>query len=107
MATVGGNDGSPNQLVVHTWTGLDDEQAIYARHTPIAAERISVRGHEAYLYVSTQRGDRGPLQIDVWWVEQPGMAVYVSATNLYEPDELIAILDRLEPVDAERYQSFK
>lgn len=43
VATVGGTDDSPNQLVVHTWTGVD-QQGVYAKGAPIQAERITIRG---------------------------------------------------------------
>ncbi len=104
VATVGGTDDSPNQLVVHTWTGVD-QQGVYAKGAPIQAERITIRGHVGYEYVSA-RGDRGPQQLDIWWTEQPGMVVHVSSTDLYESAQLIDFIESWHPVDPSEFEAF-
>lgn len=98
------DDQEQSHVVVHTWTGVD-EQGLYAKQSPIEAERVTVRGHDGYRFVSEQEGDLGPLQVDVWWDESPGVVVYASSTN-YDLDELMALIDQLEPVDADGFDAF-
>ena len=73
VATVGGVDGVAGQLNVQTWQGAD-EQGVYAKHAPIQAQRITIRGHDGYVYASAQQGDNGPLEVEIWWTEAPGLA---------------------------------
>jgi len=99
VATEGGTDGASSSLLVSTRTGLDEEYAALVRHSAIQAERVTVRDHEGYRYVSSQQGALGPLEIQVWWVEQPGVVVSVTATDL-PADEVMALVESLRPVDA-------
>lgn len=105
VATVGGVDGAEGQLNVQTWQGAD-EQGLYAKYAPIQAQRISIRGHDGYQYVSTQRTDDGPLELQIWWTEAPGLVVLVRSTSLFEVDELMAIIEQMIAVDAADYTAF-
>lgn len=105
MASVGGADDDPRQLVVQTWTGVD-AQGIYAKQPPIGAEPITIRGHDGYVYESDQAGGNGPQQLDIWWTEQPGMVVEVSATDLYPAARVIEIIEQMVPVDAAGFATF-
>jgi hypothetical protein len=105
VATVGGVDGVAGQLIVQTWQGAD-EHGVYAKHAPIQAQRITIRGHDGYQYTSTQRSDNGPLEVQIWWTETPGLVVSVWSTELFEPDELTTIIEQMVPVDAAGYNTF-
>jgi len=105
MATVGGIDGAAGTLNVQTWQGAD-EQGIYAKQAPIQAQRITIRGHDGYAYTSTQRSDNGPLEVQVWWTEAPGLVVFVRSTELFELDELKSLTEQMTPVDAAGYNRF-
>ena len=105
VATVRGVDGAAGQLNVQTWQGAD-EQGIYAKQAPIQAQRITVRGHDGYQYTSTQRSDNGPLEVEIWWTEAPGLVVSVRSTELFELDELTAIIEQMIPVDVAGYNRF-
>ena len=105
VATVGGVDGVEGQLNVQTWQGTD-EQGVLAKHAPIQAQRITIRGHDGYQYTSTQRSDNGPLEVQIWWTEAPGLVVSVRSTELFEIDELTTIIEQMLPVDAADYNTF-
>ncbi|MBI1845329.1 MAG: hypothetical protein HYR89_12095 [Actinobacteria bacterium] len=105
VATPSGADDDPRQLVVHTWTGVD-AQGVYAKQPPIGADRITIRGHDGYVYQSDQRGAHGPQQLDIWWTEQPGMVVWVSTTDLYPAAQLIEIIEKMLPVDDAGFAAF-
>ena len=105
VATAGGVDGVAGQLNVQTWQGAD-EQGVYAKHAPIQAQRITIRGHDGYQYTSTQRSDSGPLEVQIWWTETPGLVVSVWSTELFELDELTTIIEQMVPVDAAGYDTF-
>ena len=93
------------QLVVHTWTGVD-AQGVYAKQPPIGANRITIRGHDGYVFQSDQTGANGPQQLDIWWTEQPGMVVWVSTSDLYALDQLIDIIENMVPLDEASFAAF-
>jgi hypothetical protein len=99
VATAGGVDGSANQLMVSTWSGLDDERGALVRHSAIQAERITVRGHDGYRFLWPVKGERGSLEIQIWWMEQPGLVVSVWGTDVAEPDVFMQWIEQLRPVD--------
>lgn len=105
VATPSGADDDARQLVVHTWTGVD-AQGVYAKQPPIGADRITIRGHDGYVFQSDQTGLNGPQQLDIWWTEQPGMVVWVSTTDLYPLDQLIQIIEEMVPVDEAGFAAF-
>lgn len=105
VATPSGAGDDPRQLVVHTWTGVD-AQGVYAKQPPIGADRITIRGHDGYVYQSDQKGAHGPKQLDIWWTEQPGMVVWVSTTDLYPAAQLIEIIEKMLPVDDAGFAAF-
>jgi hypothetical protein len=104
LASVDGHDSTP-YVVVHTWTGVD-AQGVFAKVVPVQAERITIRGHDGYRYVSEQRGTDGPAQIDIGWMEQPGLVVHVSANDLFEVDELTEFIEGMVVVDAAGFEAF-
>lgn len=79
---------------------------IHAKQAPIQARRITIRGHDGYQYTSTQRGDNGPLEVQIWWTEASGLVVSVRSTDLFDLDELTAIIEQLVPADAAQYDAF-
>ncbi len=105
VAAVRGADGVPDQLNVQTWRGAD-EQGLYAKQAPIQAQRITIRGHDGYQFTSTQRSANGPFEIEIWWTEAPGLVVSVRTTELFEVDELIALIEQMTPADAAEYSTF-
>lgn len=105
VATPSGADDDSRQLVVHTWTGVD-AQGVYAKQPPIGANRITIRGHDGYVFQSDQTGANGPQQLDIWWTEQPGMVVWVSTADLYPLDQLIEITEKMVPVDEAGFAAF-
>lgn len=104
-ASVGGQDDSSSQLNVQTWTGVD-EQGIYDRQSPIGAERIVIRGHDGYRYVSEVANNGVPAEVDIWWTETPGVVVSVWSSNLYTADQLTTLVGQLEPADSATYEAF-
>lgn len=104
VATTGGVDGAPGQLLVQTWSGVDQE-GVYIRLAP-EAERTTIRGHVGYQYTSKQRTKNGPIETLIWWMETPGLVVSVRSTELFELDELKSIIDQLVAVDAAGYTAF-
>ena len=102
----GGIDGSPNQLLVSTWSGLDDDRGALVRHSAVQAERITVRGHDGYRFLWPVNGERDPIEIQIWWMEQPGVTVSVWATDVAEPDVLMQWIEQLRPVDADGAAEF-
>ena len=104
VATTGGVDGAPGQLLVQTWSGVDQE-GVYTRLAP-EAERTTIRGHVGYQYTSKQRTENGPIETLLWWMETPGLVVSVRSTEHFELDELKSIIDQLVAVDAAGYTAF-
>lgn len=105
VASVGGVDGGFGQLNVQSWIGAD-QQGAYAKHAPVEAKQITIRGHDGYQYVSAQRGANGPLEIQIWWTEAPGVVISVWATDLFNVDALTALIEQMSPVDAAGYSTF-
>ena len=105
VATVGGVDGVTGQLTVQTWQGAD-EQGVYAKHAPIQAQRVTIRGHDGYQFTPPQRSTNGPLEIEIWWTEAPGLVVSVRSTELFELDELMTLIEQMIPVDDVGYNAF-
>ncbi len=105
VATVGGVDGIAGQLNVQTWQGAD-EQGVYAKNAPIQAQRITIRGHDGYVYASKQRSVNGPMEVEIWWTEAPGLVVSVRSTELFDINELTTIIEQMIPVDAAAYNTF-
>lgn len=105
VATVGGVDGAAGQLIVQTWQGAD-EQGVYAKQAPIQAQRIMIRGHDGYAYTSIGTDQGQPLEVQIWWTEAPGLVVSVRATELFDIDELSAIIEQMTPADAAGYNRF-
>lgn len=103
VASVGGVAGA-GQLVVQSWIGAD-EQGVYAKHAPVEAKRITIRGHDGYRF-SAQRGADGPLEIQIWWTEAPGVVISVWATDLFDVDALTTLIEQMTPVDATGYSTF-
>lgn len=50
--------------------------------------------------------DNGPLEVEIWWTEAPGLVVSVRSTELFELDELTTIIEQMTPVDAAGYNTF-
>ena len=105
VASVGGQDDSPNQLNVQTWQGVD-EQGVFDRQSPIEAERITIRGHDGYRFVSEADENGVPVEVDIWWSEEPGVVVSVWSSNLYTAAELTSLVEQLQPADAANYEAF-
>ncbi len=102
VASPGGVDGATGQLVVQSWSGAD-EQGIFAKHSPIGAERVTVRGHPGYLYAAAPEF---PLEVEVWWEEAPGLVLSVRSTDLLNAEALLALTNELVPATADEYASF-
>ena len=103
VAGIGGD--AARQLNVQSWIGAG-EQGVYAKHAPIDAERITIRGHDAYRYVSARRGANGPLEIQIWWTEAPGLVISVWTTDLFDVDELTTMIEQMTLADAAAYAAF-
>jgi hypothetical protein len=103
-SVVGGNSGF-GQLVVQSWIGVD-EQGLYAKQAPVYATRVTIRGHEGYQYVSAASGANGPLEIRIWWTEEPGVVISVWAEDVFDVDELTALIEQMTPVDLAGYDAF-
>jgi hypothetical protein len=90
VATASGDDGDAQQLWIKTWTGVDDDaEALYAINPPIQSQRVTVRGNTGYLFESTQQGENGPLQIQLSWIESPGVVVTLVTDDLGPADQLL------------------
>lgn len=105
VATPNGVDGVPGQLVVQSWIGAD-EQGLFAKRAPIDAEQVTVRGHQGYRWAPPQRSDNGPLEIEVWWEEAPGLVIAVRSSELFEPDELMTLIDQMIPATGDDFAAF-
>lgn len=104
-ATIGGADDAPSQLNVQTWQGVD-QQGTFDRQSPIEAERIVVRGHEGYRYVSPTIENGVPVEVEIWWNEEPGIVVSVWSSNLYTAEQLTTLVEQLQPADTASYAEF-
>ena len=103
VAGIGGD--AAGQLNVQSWIGAGDA-GVYAKHAPIDAQRITIRGHDGYQYASARRGANGPLEIQIWWTEAPGLVIWVWASDLYEVDELTTVIEQMTLADAAGYTAF-
>ena len=106
IAVPGGDGAGPPDLMVKVWTGVD-EQGLVALHPPIEAEPVTVRGREGFIFVSSQRGDSGPLEIEIWWQERPGMVVSVVSQDVFDVGELVGFIGTFEPVDADDFAALE
>ncbi|MFZ1488636.1 MAG: hypothetical protein WAS51_01730 [Ilumatobacteraceae bacterium] len=78
----------PGELAIWTWYG-GGNSGMYAIANPLGAERITVRGHPGYLFAS-------PGEVQIWWAETEDLVVRVRSSNLYDADEVMAVVDQLQ-----------
>jgi hypothetical protein len=104
-ATPNGVDGVPGNLVVQSWIGVD-EQGLFAKRAPINAEPVAVRGHQGYRWAPPQRSDLGPLEIEVWWEEAPGLVISIRSSELFEIDGLMTLVEQLIPATSAEFAAF-
>lgn len=41
-----------------------------------------------------------PVEVDIWWNEEPRVVVSVWSSNLYPAEQLATLVQQLEPADA-------
>ena len=105
VASVVGRNSGFGQLVVQSWVGVD-ETGLYAKQSPVYATRITIRGHDGYQFVSDASGANGPLEIQIWWIEEPGLVISVRTEDSFELDELTALIEQMTPADLAGYEAF-
>lgn len=96
---------SEGQLRISSWQGAGDA-GIYAMAIPIGAERVTVRGQVGYQFIAEPVGGGVPSEIRIWWAERPGLVVSAQSYGLFQPDELVSLINDLQPADAEEFEQF-